>query len=82
MTKAVLLSSVLYLAALPGFAATCADQALEKKLAGAAKASFLGKCERDATATCEATAAEKKLAGAAKTSFTGKCVRDTVGSAH
>lgn len=58
---------------------TCASNAAGKKLAGAAKTSFLGKCQRDAAAACDATAAQKKLAGAAKTSFTTKCVRDAVG---
>ncbi len=60
--------------------ATCEAQAADKKLAGAAKDSFVKKCEKDATAavqkTCDAQAAEKKLAGAAKTSFTKKCVAD------
>ncbi|MEY2736684.1 MAG: hypothetical protein RLZ58_2093 [Pseudomonadota bacterium] len=60
--------------------ATCTAQASEKKLAGAAKTSFLKKCESDAAAKCDANAAEKKLAGAAKTSFTKKCVADAVGS--
>ena len=58
---------------------TCASNAADKKLAGAAKTSFLGKCQRDAASTCDSTAAEKKLAGAAKTSFTKKCVKDAVG---
>ena len=58
---------------------SCSSQATEKKLAGAAKTSFLNKCERDAKAKCDAAAGEKKLAGAAKTSFTNKCVKDTVG---
>ena len=58
---------------------TCSATAAEKKLAGAAKTSFLKKCDKDATATCEATAKEKKLAGAAKNSFTKKCVKDAVG---
>jgi hypothetical protein len=58
---------------------SCMAQATEKKLAGAAKTSFMGKCERDAKAACDASAAEKKLAGAAKTSFTNKCVKDAVG---
>jgi len=57
----------------------CHVAAAEKKLAGAAKKSFLTKCEKDAKAMCETKAAEKKLAGAAKNSFTGKCVRDAVG---
>ncbi len=62
---------------------TCEAQAGEKKLAGAAKTSFMKKCERDAAAapdvakaTCEKTAAEKKLAGAAKNSFVKKCEKD------
>ena len=58
---------------------SCTAQATEKKLAGAAKTSFMDKCERDAKTRCEASAAEKKLAGAAKTSFTNKCVKDAVG---
>ncbi|MFM2120340.1 MAG: hypothetical protein RL722_1808 [Pseudomonadota bacterium] len=62
-------------------AATCEEQATEKKLAGAAKNSFVKKCEKDspagkAAAECDAKAAEKKLAGAAKNSFTKKCVAD------
>jgi hypothetical protein len=60
--------------------AACEAQATEKKLSGAAKTSFMKKCEKDATdaaqKTCDAQAAEKKLSGAAKTSFTKKCVTD------
>jgi hypothetical protein len=59
---------------------TCTARAAEKKLAGAAKTSFLTKCEKDATAACNANAMEKKLAGAAKNSFTNKCIRDAVGA--
>src|SRR4051794_16398244 len=55
---------------------SCATQAAEKKLAGAAKTSFMNKCERDARTSCESAAGEKKLAGAAKTSFTNKCMKD------
>ncbi len=55
----------------------CAKAAADKKLAGAAKTSFMKKCEKDATASCDKAAAEKKLAGAAKNSFTKKCVADT-----
>jgi hypothetical protein len=51
----------------------------EKKLAGAAKTSFLKKCQSDAASACETAAAEKKLAGAAKNSFIKKCVADAVG---
>ncbi|MBK6973068.1 MAG: hypothetical protein IPH26_09025 [Sterolibacteriaceae bacterium] len=58
----------------------CEAQAAEKKLAGAAKTSFMKKCEKDATEaatkTCTDQAGEKKLAGAAKSSFVKKCVKD------
>ncbi len=61
--------------------ATCEAKAAEKKLAGAAKSSFMKKCEKDAAAAspkaaCEATAGEKKLHGAAKASFVKKCEKD------
>lgn len=62
----------------------CAARAAEKKLAGAAKNSFMKKCQADAhpgAATCEASAKEKKLAGAAKNSFMKKCIADTEGTA-
>jgi hypothetical protein len=81
-----LLSVALFTLSAPSFAATCDAQAAEKKLAGAAKNSFVQKCEKDAaaalataTATCEAQAADKKLAGAAKNSFTKKCIKDATG---
>ena len=84
------LSFALMTLSAPSFAATCEAQAAEKKLAGAAKNSFVQKCEKDAaaalatatataTATCEAQAADKKLAGAAKNSFTQKCIKDATG---
>ena len=60
---------------------SCNAAATEKKLAGAAKTSFLTKCEKEAKATCEAASMEKKLSGAAKTSFKTKCVKDAVGEA-
>jgi hypothetical protein len=60
-------------------APTCNAVAQEKKLAGAAKTSFLKKCEREATEKCEAVATERKLAGAAKNSNVKKCVREAVG---
>lgn len=77
--KRILIATALSLYAVSAFAATCKEQAADKKLAGAALNSFLKKCEKDAQASCDASAAEKKLAGAAKTSFTKKCVSDTVG---
>lgn len=59
---------------------TCSANATEKKLAGAAKSSFMKKCEADAKTACSAQATEKKLAGAAKSSFEKKCAKDAVGS--
>lgn len=61
--------------------AACDAKAAEKKLAGAAKTSFLKKCEKDAgasspSAVCLTKAADKKLAGAAKNSFVKKCEKD------
>jgi hypothetical protein len=66
--------------------ADCDAKAAEKKLAGAAKTSFLKKCEKDAAGApaaaaatspaCEKSAADKKLAGAAKKSHIKKCVAD------
>jgi hypothetical protein len=63
----------------PAVASTCTASAAEKKLAGAAKTSFLKKCESDAAAACELAATEKKLAGAAKTANVKKCMKDAVG---
>ena len=55
----------------------CAARAAEKKLAGAAKNSFMKKCEADqGNSECAAKAKEKKLAGAAKNSFLKKCEAD------
>ena len=53
----------------------CMTQAMDKKLAGAAKTSFMTKCEKTA---CMSQAADKKLHGAAETSFVKKCVKDAM----
>ena len=65
---------------------TCDAQAAEKKLNGAAKTSFVTKCEKDAKASaapaCAAKAIDKNgkpLAGAAKNSFMKKCEADAKG---
>jgi hypothetical protein len=72
----------------------CEAQAAEKKLAGAAKNSFVKKCVTDAGGTpaaapakkpdpaevCEKSAADKKLAGAAKTAHIKKCTEDAKGA--
>jgi len=69
-------------ASVPALAQTqsCTATAVDKKLSGAAKNSFMSKCQNDTAARCDQAAAEKKLAGAAKTSFTTKCVKDGVGA--
>ena len=59
--------------------ASCVATATDKKLAGAAKNSFMKKCDADAATSCDTQAADKKLFGAAKTSFTKKCVADATG---
>jgi len=81
MQKLIIAALVSFLAANAAFSADdCAARAAEKKLAGAAKNSFMKKCEKDAAGSaapaCEARAAEKKLAGAAKNSFVKKCEKD------
>jgi len=54
---------------------SCATQATDKKLAGAAKTSFMKKCVKD---SCDAQATDKKLHGAAMTSFVKKCAKDAM----
>ena len=83
MKKIVFALAVLILASQTAYAAeaSCDTKAAEKKLAGAAKNSFIKKCEKDAKvnaakADCDAKAAGKKLKGAAKNSFTKKCIND------
>ena len=84
--RAICWGSIVLVIALPMSAmaaegASCTASATDKKLAGAAKTSFMKKCEKDASAACDAAAVEKKIFGAAKTSFTKKCVKDAVGAA-
>lgn len=74
LTSLLLTSTMAYAAGLG-----CEGQAAEKKLSGAAKNSFVTKCQKDAAAACEAQAADKKLAGAAKNSFVTKCQKDAAG---
>jgi hypothetical protein len=77
-------AACLALLATPAFAAgECEAKAVSKDgkpLAGAAKTSFMKKCEKEmggmASAACEKSAADKKLAGAAKTSHMKKCMAD------
>lgn len=80
MKQFMVVAAILALGAGSAQAASCSVQAGEKKLAGAAKTSFMDKCQKDATAACDKEAADKKLTGAAKTSFAKKCVGDAVGN--
>ena len=94
MLKNLMSACLLSLGLLAGHAAfaadataTCEAQAGEKKLAGAAKISFVKKCVKDAggaaaaSPACEKSAADKKLAGAAKNSHIKKCMADEKASA-
>jgi len=77
MTKTIALALAVAFVAAPTLAFAedaCMTQAMDKKLAGAAKTSFMKKCEMDA---CKAQAMDKKLHGAAETSFVKKCVKDS-----
>lgn len=83
MRKIILVLSAALLCSHLAYAAdgACEAKAAEKKLAGAAKTSFINKCVRDsqgneAMKVCESKAADKKLAGAAKNSFIKKCERN------
>jgi hypothetical protein len=78
--KLIVFAAVLSLAAGSAYADSCTATAAGNKLAGAAKNSFMTKCENDAKANCDKEAAAKNLSGAAKNSFTTKCVKDAVGS--
>ena len=79
--RALILAAAFALAASgSAHAAACKVEASNKKLAGAALTSFMGKCEKDAQAMCDKSAADKKLAGAAKTSHVKKCMTDAVGN--
>ena len=101
MMKTLLTAALLSLGLMAGTAhasdaqAKCEAQAAEKKLAGAAKNSFVKKCVTDAGGTpaaapakapdpaevCEKSAADKKLAGAAKNAHIKKCVEEAKGGA-
>lgn len=87
MKNIVIATVVSFFIANAAFAdATCEAKAVSKDgkpLAGAAKAAFVKKCEKEAAATaapfCEAKAVGKNgkpLAGAAKSAFIKKCEAD------
>lgn len=57
----------------------CETKAAEKKLNGAAKNSFVKKCEKNARAVCENDDISKKTSGAAKEAHIKKCLKDNLG---
>jgi len=79
MTKSLaMVALALGLAGIPALAYAddaCMTQATDKKLAGAAKTSFMTKCEKT---SCESQAKDKNLHGAAMTSFVKKCTKDAM----
>jgi hypothetical protein len=78
MKKLIAVLAVVFAASFAHAAdSACMTAAKDKKLAGAARNSFVKKCEADAKVKCEAAAKEKKLAGAAKNSNVKKCVMET-----
>jgi hypothetical protein len=88
MKTAIAIALVALVASNSAFAAStvCESRAAEQKLSGAAKNSFMTKCNKeeakmDATNACDAQAKEKKLAGAAMMSFVNKCVKDATAGA-
>jgi hypothetical protein len=79
MKRLILIAALFsFTAAAQAQGATCAATSAEKKLAGAAKNSFMKKCETDAKTSCTMQADEKKIYGAAKNSFVKKCTKDAV----
>ena len=77
--RTIVFAAAFALASSSDFAVTCKEDTAAKKLAGAAAASHMKKCEADAKAKCEAESKSMKLAGAAATSHTKKCTADAVG---
>ena len=79
MTKTfALVALALCVAGVPALAYAddaCTTQATDKKLAGAAKTSFMTKCERT---SCEGQAKDKSLHGAAMTSFVKTFTKDAM----
>ena len=73
--KKIALAIAFTLATSSAYADTCKATSADKKLAGAAKTSFMTKCERT---SCESQATDKKLHGAAMTSFVKKCTKDAM----
>jgi hypothetical protein len=79
MTRLILAAGLALFALQATAEPTCQAMAAENKLAGAAKASFIKKCEKDARAKCETAADKQKLAGAARNGNVRRCLQETTG---
>ena len=78
MRRIVLAALITCFAAGSAAAQSCESQAVSaagKPLHGAAKTTFVKKCERDACTSKAVSAEGKPLHGAAKNSFIAKCMR-------
>ncbi len=79
--RSIVLAAVLSLVfAGSASALSCKANSDARKLSGAARTSYMTKCEKDVTTACEADSVAKKLSGAAKTSHMKKCVAEGVGN--
>jgi hypothetical protein len=79
--KTTLVAIIAFFAVNVAFAQNaCEMKAADKKLNGAAKNSFVKKCEKDARAVCENDDISKKTNGAAKEAHIKKCIKDSVGN--
>jgi hypothetical protein len=58
---------------------TCILQAIEKKLDGRARASFMEKCHADVEASCEKSADQRKMEDPARRLFVSNCTAAYVG---
>ena len=58
---------------------SCKATSIEKKLSGAAKNSFMKKCEKDAQVMCASDEISQRTRGAAKKAHIIRCVKDAVG---
>ena len=78
--RTIIISIALALLSTQATAATCLEQANEKKLRSHAQEYFMKRCEEEAKKNCESLAQKKKLEGTEKRAFVMKCVADAVGS--
>jgi hypothetical protein len=80
MKYALIIAAALFTAQSTFAQTACETKATEKKIYGAAKDSFIKKCEKDSSAdirkVCENDDISKKTSGAAKEAHIKKCMKD------